>query len=126
MRLNELVEKYIALRDQKAQFKAEYDKKVEGIDALLEKMEAVLLKTFNDTGMESVRTANGTAYKTTRKTATVADRDAFLAYVKANDAYDLLESRVSKTAVEQYKAANDDVPPGVNWREEQVVNVKRS
>jgi hypothetical protein len=39
----------------------------------------------------------------------------------------LLEVRVSKTAVEQFREANDDeIPPGVNLRVERVVNVRRS
>jgi deoxyribose-phosphate aldolase len=126
MKLNELVEKYIKLRDQKAAYKAEYDAKVAGIDALLEKMEVVLLKTFEEAGMDSVKTSSGTAYRTTRTSATVADWDAFLAYVKAHDAFELVERRCSKSAVEQFKAANDDLPPGLNWRAEQVVNVRRS
>lgn len=125
MKLNELVEKYISLRDKKQTIKAEYDAKVAEVDTVLDKIEAVLLKTFNETGMESVKTQFGTAYKSLRTSATVADWDAFFAYVKTNEAYELVEKRCSKAAVEQYKAANDDLPPGINWREEQVVNFKR-
>jgi hypothetical protein len=126
MKINELVKKYIELRDQKAQFKAEYDAKVANIETLLEKMEAVFLKHFELTGSESARTDAGTVFKGTRTSAKVADRDAFFAYVKAHDAFDLLDSRCNKTAVEQFKAANDDLPPGVDWRSEVTVNVRRS
>lgn len=125
MKLDELVEKYIRLRDEKAKIKAEYDTKVAGIDTLLDKMEAVLLKTFQDAGIESIKTAVGTAYKSTRVSTTVADWDIFIGHVKANEAFELLERRVSKEGVKQYRAANDDLPPGVNWREEIVVNVRR-
>ena len=31
-----------------------------------------------------------------------------------------------KQAVEQYKEEHGDLPPGINWREEVVVNVRRS
>lgn len=126
MKLNELVEKYIAVRDKKGKIKAEYEGKVAELDAVLDKIEAVLLKTFQDTGMDSVKTASGTAYRSTRAQASIADWDTFLAHVQKHGAFELLERRCSKTAVEQYKAANDDIPPGVNWREEQVVNIRRS
>src|SRR5688572_25937677 len=106
MQLNELVEKYIKLRDRKTAIKAEYDGKVAEIDGLLDRLEVVLLKTFNETGMESVRTSAGTAYRSLRTSATVADWDAFFAYVKAHEAFDLLERRCSKVTVEQFKAAN--------------------
>ena len=126
MKLNELVEKYIAIRDRKGKLKAEYEGKVAELDAVLDKIEAVLLKTFQETGMDSVKTEFGTAYRSTRMQASVADWDTFIAHVKEHDAYELLERRCSKSGVEQYRAANDDIPPGVNIRTEQVVNIRRS
>lgn len=126
MQLNELVEKYIILRDKKSKLKSEYDAKVAELETIMDKIEAVLLQTFNESGMDSVKTSAGTAYKATRTQATVADWDAFRDFVKVNDAFELLERRCSKTGVEQYMAANDDVPPGVNVRTEQVVNIRRS
>lgn len=126
MKLNELVGKYVLIRDRKAKLKAEYDGKAAELDAVLDKIEAVLLKTFAETGMESVKTEHGTAYRSTRMQASVADWDTFITHVKENDAYELLERRCSKTGIEQYRAANDDIPPGINIRTEQVVNIRRS
>ena len=51
--------------------------------------------------------------------------DTLLDHVKDNDAWEMLERRVNKTAVEQFKAVNDDLPPGINWSETQVVNFRR-
>jgi hypothetical protein len=127
MKLSEAVSLYIQLRDQKAQMKAEFDEQVAPVQAKMDKLEAKLLEVFNTTGMDSVKTEFGTAYSTVRTTASVADRDSFMDYVKANEEWALLEVRVSKTAVEQFRSANDnELPPGVNVREERVVNVRRS
>jgi hypothetical protein len=126
MNIETLVERYIALREKKAQIKAEYEAKVEHIDSLQSKVEGVLLRFFEEQGSSSIRTPAGTAYKATRVSATIADWDSFLEHVKANQAYEMLERRCSKVAVEQYKAANDELPPGVNWREDVVVNFRRS
>lgn len=126
MNLEDLVERYIKLRDTKARLKADYDGKVAGIDDLLNKIEGMLLKTFDEQGLSSVKTPAGTAYRSTRVSATVADWDSFLSHVRQHEAYELLEHRCSKTAVEQYKSANDELPPGVNWREEKVVNFRRT
>lgn len=125
MKINEIVDKYIVLRDKKASIKKEYDEKAAKIDQVMEKMEGVILKHFDETGAESLRTEAGTAYKSNRTSATVADWDAFLAHVQKHEAWELLEHRAAKKAVEEYKAANDDVPPGVNWRSEIVVNIRR-
>ena len=126
MKLSELVEKYIELRDKKTKLKTEFDAEKLKIDGKLEKIEAVLLKTFDTAGMDSVKTPFGTAYTSTTTMASVADPDKFMEFVKANEAFHLLEKRCSKTGVEQYKAVHDDVPPGVNWREERVVNIRRA
>lgn len=126
MKVSEVVSHYIALRDQKAAIKAEYDAKVSKIDKTLDTIEAKLLEVFEQTGMDSVRTANGTAYTTVRTSASVADREVFINYVKSHDEWPLLEVRASKTGIEQFKEMNQDLPPGVNWREERVVNIRRS
>jgi hypothetical protein len=38
----------------------------------------------------------------------------------------MLERRVSKTAVDEYVAAHQDLPPGVNYTTAISVNVRRS
>lgn len=127
MKLSEAVSLYIKLRDQKAQMKADFDAQVAPLQEKMDKLEAKLLEVFNQTGMDSVRTEFGTAYASVRTSASIADRDAFMDFVKANEEWALLEVRVSKTAVEQYRSANDDeLPPGINVREERVVNIRRS
>jgi hypothetical protein len=124
MKLSELVEKYIALRNKKRELKSTYEEQVAGIDGTLDKIEAKLLQVFDQTGMESVRTDFGTAYKSTRSSASVADRDLFMDHVKRHGDWQLLEVRCSKQAVEQYKDVNGDLPPGVNLRSEIVINVR--
>lgn len=128
MKLDELVSKYIKLRDKKAQMKKEFDQSVAKIDEVMEKMEAVILKTFQETGIDSAKTEAGTAYMSTRTSATVGSREDFIGWVMADpdERAIFLENRVNKTAVEQFKAANDDLPPGVNWRSEVTVNVRRA
>lgn len=127
MKLSDAVSLYIKLRDQKAQMKAEFDASVAPIQEKMDKLEAKLLEVFNQTGMDSVKTEFGTAYATVRATASIADRDAFMDYVKAHEEWSLLEVRASKSAIEQFRSANDnELPPGVNLREERVVNIRRS
>lgn len=127
MKISELVAKYIELRDKKAEIKAEYDAKVAKVDEVLNKIEGKFLEVFEQTGMDSVKTEFGTAYSSLRTSASIADREAFMEFVKNHDEWPLLEVRCSKTAVEQYKTANDEqLPPGINWRAERVVNVRRS
>lgn len=127
MKLSEAVSLYIKLRDKKAEIKAQMDEQIKPLQERMDKLEAKLLEAFQTTGVDSVKTEFGTAYTSVRTTANIADRDAFMEFVKAHEEWSLLEVRAAKTAIEQYRAANDDeLPPGVNIREERVVNVRRS
>jgi phage host-nuclease inhibitor protein Gam len=127
MKLSEAVTLYIQLRDKKAQMKSDFDASVAPITEKMDKLEAKLLDVFNKTGMDSVKTEHGTAYTAVRTTASVADREAFMDFVKANEEWSLLEVRASKTAIEQFRDSNDnELPPGVNIRSERVVNIRRS
>ena len=128
MKLDELVANYIKLRDKKSLLKKQYDEKVAKVDAVMDKMEAIILKTFQDSGIDSARTDAGTAYISTRTSATVGSREEFLSWVlqDPDERSIFLENRVSKAAVEQFKAANDDLPPGINFRSEVTVGVRRA
>lgn len=127
MKLNEAVQLYIQLRDKKAAMKAEFDAKLAEVQAKMDKLEVKLLQAFETAGIDSVKTEFGTAYTQVRTSVTTADRDAFFTYVKDHEEWSLLEVRPAKTAVEQFRAANDnEIPPGLNIREERVVNIRRS
>jgi len=124
---SEVVETYIKLRDRRAKRKTAYELEDIADKASQEKIEAYLLRDFQETGVDSIKTSAGTAYKSSRTSATVADWDSFFqGYVVPNQAWEMLEHRVSKDAVSQYKAANEDLPPGINWSETITVNVRRS
>ena len=55
------------------------------------------------------------AYFTTKDSVTVGDWDQTIAFIKANDAYYLLNHAVSKTATKEYIDANKAPPPGVEY-----------
>ena len=126
MKLDDLVKTYISVRTKKSQLKKQYDQQVARYDELQEKIEALLLIKFKELGVESIRTEQGTAYTQVRTSASVADWDTFFGFVKEHDAFDMIERRVSKAAVEQYRATAGDLPPGLNWSETRVVNFRSS
>jgi hypothetical protein len=123
---DELVRVFITLREQRAKMKAAYTNADEETKAKQAKVQGLLLTRFNAAGVEAVRTKHGTAYKQSKTFANVSDKESFMTFVKENDAYELIEARCSKIAIDQYKAAHDDIPPGINYHEEIVVNIRRS
>ncbi len=124
--MQELVEKYIALRDAKDKIKAALSAKTAKLDAVMERIEAQILSTFIQQGIDSVRTSAGTAYRQTRTSAKVADWESVLQFIRDQELWHMLERRVSKDAVTDYRNEHGELPPGVDWREEAVINVRRS
>ena len=121
-----LVEGYIKLRDAKAELKAEYERNLAPIEDAMSKIEVKLMHTLDSQGLEAVKTSAGTAYTTTKTSCGVADWDAFLTFVQKGGLWNMLNHAANKTAVEEYRQANDDLPPGVNWRVERVVQIRRA
>jgi hypothetical protein len=131
MKLNEapddvLVKAFIELRDKRSAIKAAFEAEDSKLKARQEQIEAILLARYNERGVESSRTAYGTAYKTTVGYASVVDKEAFKNYVVENNAWELLTISANKSAIKQYIDENNDLPPGVNWREELHVRVNRA
>lgn len=122
----QVVERYIALRDKLAQMKADYDAKTADIKTAMDRCEAFLLTQMTELGADSFKTPVGTAYKTTKTSATVADWDATLNFIRNGEHWAMLDKRVSKSFVDAYRNEHNDLPPGINWREEVAVNIRRS
>lgn len=123
--LGTLVEKYIVARDKKEAIMQAAKDKCLKIDAALERIEGIILASFEELGMDSASTAAGTAYKSTQTSATVADWDEAFGYIQTHEAWHLLERRVNKKAVVAIKEETGELVPGVNWREEVVINIRR-
>jgi len=125
LRDDQLVEVYIKLRDRRSARKREYEIADESDKTKQEKIEALLLARFNESGAESVRTASGTAFKTIRSSVTCADRQSFFDFVQQNDMFDLLEARPAKSTVEQYAEAHGEYPPGLNVNRVVSISIRR-
>jgi len=123
--IGDVIRTYMRLRDQKAAIEGEVKGKVADIKAKMEKLEAYLKAQMDAQGLTSFKSDYGTAFLTTTDYANVANWDAILDYIRANDAYDMLEKRVSKTAVRGYMDKEKSVPPGINYGTKLEVNVRK-
>ena len=123
--VDEVVKGYIKLRDRKQKMKKEQADDLRPISEKMTLLENWLLRDLQTRKVESQKTAEGTAFISTMAAATVKDRDAFFAFVKENEMWDLLENRVSKTVVRDYLEDTGEVIPGVNYQETVVVRIRR-
>jgi hypothetical protein len=120
------VAQYVQLRDIIKKEDDEHKEKMRPKRELLEKLNSSLLNAVNAAGAESVRTAAGTVYKTEKKSASIADMDAFWTFVVATADWDLIDRKANVTAVVDHLEKNKQLPPGVNLNRTYVVGVMRA
>jgi prophage tail gpP-like protein len=123
--VDDVIATYMKLRDQKAAIEGEVKEKVSTIKAKMEKLESWIKEKADAEGVTSFKTKHGTAFLTTTDYANVADWDAVLNFIQENQAFDMLEKRVSKTAVRGYIDQTKAVPPGINYGTKLEVNVRK-
>lgn len=123
--VEQVVSAYIKLRNSKAAVEEAAKQEVDAIKAKMSKLESWLLAQANEQNVTSFKTKSGTAFVTTVDYASVADWDAVLSFIKDNQAFDMLERRVSKTAVRGYIESMGKVPSGVNYGTKIEVNVRK-
>lgn len=116
---------YMTLRRKKEAVEAEVKERISEIKAKMDKLEAWIKQQADAQGVTSFKTPHGTAFLTTTDFANVADWDAVLTYIRDNDAYDMLEKRISKIAVRGYIEQNKSVPPGVNYGTKLEINIRK-
>ena len=114
-KVDAVIKTYLKLRGQKEAIEAEAKTKVKDRVAKLSKLESFLKIKADEQGVTQFKTEDGTAFLTTNDYAQVGDWDEVLSFIVKNEAYDLLEKRVSKYAVRGYIDANKAVPNGINY-----------
>jgi hypothetical protein len=123
--VDEVVKAYITLRNQKEVLEANTKERLVGIKEKMLKLEAWIQAKSDETGVKSFKTDHGTAFLSTSDYATVANWDAVMAWVKKNEAWDMLTRGVNKRSVRGYIDANKTVPDGVNFGTNIGVSVRR-
>ena len=122
MNLDQIVEHYVALRNQKADIEARHKEELEPVKRDMALIEAALLKHLQGMGAKNIKTPHGTAYISEVTAAKVQDWGETLPWIIENEAWHLLVQNVSKTALLESGA---DVP-GVTTTTTLKLNVRKS
>lgn len=117
---------HVRIREERARLKREFDERDTVLKSQQQMLEGEMLKHLNETGSESVRTANGTFYRQENLIPNGSDWNAIYDWIKENDAWDMLERRIKRVFVQEYMETHDGaLPPGVSAFREFVVRVRR-
>lgn len=124
--LDKLVSVYIKLRDQKTQIRRELEEKEAELDGKMNVVKEALLEHCKATGAESVRTAEGTFYRSIKSKYWTSDWDAMNKFILENNAVDLLEKRLHQTNMRTFLEENPEkLPPGLNVESEYTITIRR-
>jgi hypothetical protein len=126
MTVDALIESYVKLRDKKKEVEDRHKLELAPFKSTMDQLEAWLLEALNAAGLKSMSSPHGTAFRATRTHAVVREWQATLDYIRSNQAWDLLEARVSKNAALAIISETNLPIPGVETSFEVVCNVRRA
>lgn len=124
--IDELVNQMVRTRDRLKEADDAHKEKTKVARDYKERLEAALLAKLNEVGGESVKTAHGTVYRTTRRSATIADGGTFREFVISNEAFDLVDWKANANACDDFIKNEGTPPPGVNFTTAFTVGVRRA
>lgn len=123
----QVIEGYLRLREKKGEISDRHKEELAPINEQMMKLEAFMLNALNAASVDSMAFKGvGTMFKQLVTSVTTEDWEATLAWIKAEEAWEFLEHRVSKTVVQEYAEAKGETPPGIKVAQDVVVRVRKS
>lgn len=112
--IEKLIGQFVAVRDRKRLLEQQHKDQLKPFKEVMDQLEGQLLAYMQQTGSQSIATAKGTAYQSTKKSATIADGKAFRDFIVAHGLFDLIDWRANANHVFDYISEHKVQPPGLN------------
>lgn len=124
--INAIVAHYITLRDHKTKLDAEHKARVGEIDAQMKNAESFLLGHMNETNQKNAGFTAGSVIVGEKVVPGFDDKAATMQFIKDTGNVELLQQRLSSTAVKEYMEQNSGLlPPGIKIAVERTVTIRR-
>ena len=127
IQLDELVNTYLKIRNQKDALYQEFQKTDRELKADLVQIEQVMLSSINEVSADSIRTSGGTIIKTLKENYVCSDWSNFKDFVLDNEAVELLQQRIHQANFKEFLASRseDGLPPGISTLREFNIVVRK-
>ena len=127
IQLDELVNTYLKIRNQKDALYQEFQKTDRELKADLAQIEQVMLSSLNEVSADSIRTSGGTIIKTLKENYVCSDWSNFKDFVLENEAVELLQQRIHQANFKEFLASKseDGLPPGISTMREFNIVVRK-
>lgn len=121
-----LTRTYIKIRNKRAEIKAAFEDQDNALEAQLNALKSELLDYCKAQNIDSVRTQEGTFYRTIKTRYWTNDWDSMNRFILENEVPQFYEKRLNQTVMKQFLEENPDVlPPGLNVDSEYVITVRK-
>jgi hypothetical protein len=125
MKIETVIDRYVEVRDKRAELKRKYEEKDAELKNAAARMEAWLLERLNKDSVDRFVTSAGTAYIHLDTKASCADWPGLWEWMAENRRFNLLEKRVAIGAIKEYEEDTGELPPFINKTVERIVRVRR-
>jgi hypothetical protein len=120
-----LVGVYIKIRSKIAEVNKEYEDRLGHLRGQQKQVSAEILRRLHERGSTQTKTDSGTAFINEDVSITIADEEAYGAFVLAEQDPSYYQKRAKVERVKEYMKAHDGtLPPGLNIFRELVINVR--
>jgi len=127
MDAEKLVKVYIKIRDAKDALVREHDEKLAKLQADMDAIEQELLELCKTTGQDGGKTPFGTFTRSVKTRYWTSDWDKMYEFIKTHGAPDLLERRISQSAMKDFLKSNPEaMPEGLNLDSRYSITVRRA
>ncbi len=125
--VDKLVATYLKIRAKKAELEAAHKTQVDELEQKMDQIKAVLLEHCKVNEVDSVRTADGTFFRTIKTRYWTNDWPALNSFIVDNNVPEFFEKRLNQSVVKQYLEDNgDSAIPGLQVDSEYVITVRKA
>lgn len=126
MNVDQVLAAYLQLRARKEEITKRHKEELAPINDQMQKCLLWVQQKLQEQGLTNFKGSSGIAFLQTDTTVSVKDWDATLEWIKANEAWSVLEKRVSKSVVQDFIEAHNEVPPGLSVTSETCAHIRKS
>jgi hypothetical protein len=124
--IESLTSAYLNIRAKRSELSAKFKQEDAELIEAQNQLKSALLDYCDEHGVESVRTAEGLVYKTSKEKYWTYDWDHFHAFVLENRVPELLDRRINQSNLREYLEDNPDkLPKGLNKSVDVSVTVRK-
>ena len=124
--VSKLTKVFIKIRDERKQIADDFNKRDGELASKQDMIKSALLNHLQEQNIDSIKTAEGTFFRSTKQKYWTSDWDAMHKFVIEHAVPELFDKRLNQTNMKQFLEENPELPPeGLKIDNEYVISVRK-